>query len=151
MVTFSKTFLFMLKKEMYSLTNQSTKETPAGSSAVIMINHMADGWCIQLHLKLEGSWVSEAHDRRPVPCTVASVIAELVKWPGEVTLSSLCLLGPTLRCFPYGAGCRSVRRTAHSAPSPAALPAPSACLTAQHGSGNGEIGHQHNNGRRRVQ
>lgn len=115
-----------------------------------MLNHMAAvGWCIQLALNPEG--VSMAHDWRPAHCTVLSVITELLKWSGEVTLGLLCLLCPTLRCFPYGAGCSSVRRRAQSAPSPAALPAPSARPTEQHGPGKGEIGHQYNYGRRRVQ
>lgn len=79
-----------------------------------MLHHMAEeGWCTQLAPNPEGSWVSMAHDWRPVRCTVVSVISELEKWFGEVTLSLLCLLGPTLRCFPYGAGWRSVRRRAH--------------------------------------
>lgn len=117
-----------------------------------MLNHMAEeGWCVQLALNPEDFWVFMVHDRRPVHYTVASVITELVKWCWEVTLSLLCLRCPTLRCFPYGAGCRSVRRTAQSAPSPAALPAPSACFTVQHGSGKGEIGHEHNYGWRWVQ
>lgn len=90
---------------------------------------------------------------RPVRCIVASVITELVKWSGEVTLSLLCLLCPTLRRFPYGAGCRSVRRAARSAQRTAHRHQLLSELrvSAQHGCREGQVGHQHNNGRRRVQ
>lgn len=92
-----------------------------------------------------------AHDTSPVKCTVASLIAKMLKCSREVTLGLLCLLCSTLCWLPYGAGCHWVRRTAHSAPSPAALPAPSPGLTRQNGFREGEIGYQHNYGRRWVQ
>lgn len=142
----------MLGKKCLHFNNYFKKEkkvvkTNKKACRFIMLNHMAEeGWCVQLALNAEDFWVFMVHDRRPVHYTVASVITELVKWCWEVTLSLLCLRCPTLRCFPYGAGCRSVRRTAQSAPSPAALPAPSACFTVEHGSGKGEIGHEHNYG-----
>lgn len=120
------------------------KKRSAGSAALISLNHMAEGWCGQLASALR----AVCHDLRPPLYTVGSVATELWKWGGKVTLNLLCLLCPTRRCFPYGAGCRSVRHTARSAPSPATVFAPFAW---QNGSGEGEIGHQYNYGRRWVQ
>lgn len=107
-----------------------------------------EGWCIQPALNPGGFWSPWLMTGGQY--TVRQLQSPLSSWNGLGKWLWACSVSSAPRCAAFhtgrGAAQSGAQRTAHRHQLLSRLR-----LTVQHGSGKGEIGHQHNYGRRRVQ